>query len=74
LIDALGLEVLEDDRHFFPPYDAVIVSRDDIAAKCAAAPAALELLANSLDAATMRRLNYEIDGRHRGAAEVAKRF
>jgi glycine betaine/choline ABC-type transport system substrate-binding protein len=71
LIDALGLEVLEDDRHFFPPYDAVIVSRDDIGEKCSAAPAALNALANTLDEATMRRLNYEIDGKHRSPTDVA---
>jgi glycine betaine/choline ABC-type transport system substrate-binding protein len=71
LIDALGLAVLEDDRHFFPPYDSVIVSRDDVWKKCSAAPSALGSLANVLDEATMRRLNYEIDGRHRSPAEIA---
>lgn len=72
LIDALGLIVLEDDRRFFPPYDAAIVQRKDLARKCAAAPAALASLASTLDAATMRRLNYEIDGKHRSARDVAK--
>ena len=74
LIDALHLVVLNDDLRFFPPYDAVIVSRNDIAKKCASAPATLEALRNSLDEATMRRLNYEIDGKHRGAAETASQF
>ena len=36
-----GLVVLEDDRRFFPPYDAAIVWRPDLARKCEAAPAAL---------------------------------
>jgi len=71
LIDALALVVLEDDLRFFPPYDAVIVSRDDIARKCSAAPAALASLQSVLDEKTMRRLNYEIDGKHRSPAEVA---
>ncbi len=74
LINALGLVVLADDRHFFPPYDAVIVSRDDIARKCAAAPAALVSLQDSLNAETMRRLNYAIDGRHENLPDVAKRI
>lgn len=72
LIDALGLVVLEDDRRFFPPYDAVIVRRDDIGRKCSAAPAALDSLADLFDEATMRKLNYTIDGRHRTAAETAR--
>jgi glycine betaine/choline ABC-type transport system substrate-binding protein len=74
LIDALGLVVLDDDRRFFPPYDAVLVSRADLGRKCADAPAALESLEGKLDAAAMRRLNYEIDGKHRGPAEVAEEF
>lgn len=72
VIDALGLLALADDRHFFPPYDAVIVSRADIARKCAAAPAALQSLAGTLDEAAMRRLNYEIDGQHRNIGDVAR--
>jgi glycine betaine/choline ABC-type transport system substrate-binding protein len=72
LIDALGLVVLDDDRRFFPPYDAAIVQRNDIGAKCSAAPAALASLENTLDAPAMRRLNFQVDGLHRGAAEVAR--
>jgi glycine betaine/choline ABC-type transport system substrate-binding protein len=71
LIDALHLNALEDDRHFFPPYDAALVWRDDIAKKCAAAPAALQSLAGALDAPTMRRLNLAIDRDHRSPADVA---
>jgi glycine betaine/choline ABC-type transport system substrate-binding protein len=74
LIDALGLAVLDDDRRYFPPYDAAIVQRADIGTKCSAAPAALAALGNTLDAPAMRRLNFEIDGRHRRAADVAREF
>ncbi len=74
LIDSLGLVVLEDDRRFFPPYDAVIVSRAALGAKCAAAPAALASLDHVLDEAAMRRLNFAIDGRHRSPSEVARDF
>jgi glycine betaine/choline ABC-type transport system substrate-binding protein len=73
LIDALGLVVLEDDHHFFPPYDAALVSRTDLADKCAAAPAALESLGKLLTEAKMRQLNYAIDGGKEEIAEVAKR-
>lgn len=71
LIDVLGLVVLDDDRQFFPPYDTVVVSRRDLHRKCADAPAALDSLANLLDASTIRRLNYAVDGEHRDPRDVA---
>ena len=72
LIDALGLVVLADDKHFFPPYDAALVWRPSIGEKCKAAPAALASLANGLDEAAMRKLNYTVDGQHRNIADVAR--
>jgi osmoprotectant transport system substrate-binding protein len=72
LIERLGLVVLDDDRHFFPPYDTVLVSRPDLGKKCAAAPAALQSLANTLDERAMRRLNHAVDGLKRAPAEVAR--
>ncbi|MDP9193322.1 MAG: ABC transporter substrate-binding protein [Acidobacteriota bacterium] len=72
LIEALGLVVLEDDRRFFPPYDTVIVSRNDLAKKCAAAPAALQSLAEAFDEQAMRRLNHAIDAGKRSPADVAR--
>ncbi|HEX9161377.1 MAG TPA: glycine betaine ABC transporter substrate-binding protein [Thermoanaerobaculia bacterium] len=71
LIDSLGLEVLEDDRHYFPPYDAAIVYRSNMDQKCSAA---LDSLAGSIDDATMRRLNFEVDGRHRDVGDVVREF
>jgi glycine betaine/choline ABC-type transport system substrate-binding protein len=71
LIESLGLQVLDDDRHFFPPYDAAIVVRNDLDPKCRAA---LESLAGILDDATMRRLNYEVDGRKRRVEDVVREF
>lgn len=72
VIDALGLFALADDRHFFPPYDAVIVSRSDIARKCAAAPAALQSLGGTFDETAMRRLNYAVDGQHKNIGDVVR--
>jgi osmoprotectant transport system permease protein len=72
LIAALGLVVLDDDRHYFPPYEAVpVVSKAGLRAHPGLAES-LGLLAGRIDAAAMRRLNYEVDGRHRAPAEVAK--
>lgn len=71
LIESLGLRVLEDDRHFFPNYDAAIVYRNDVDPKCRAA---LDSLANVLDDATMRQLNYQVDGRKRRVEDVVREF
>ncbi|HJT17010.1 MAG TPA: glycine betaine ABC transporter substrate-binding protein [Thermoanaerobaculia bacterium] len=71
LIESLGLRVLEDDRHFFPNYDAAVVYRNDLDPKCRAA---LDSLANILDDATMRRLNYEVDGKKRRVEDVVREF
>lgn len=72
LIENLGLVVLEDDRHFFPPYDTVIVSRIDLGEKCAAAPMALLSLHDAFDERAMRRLNYAIDANKRAPADIAR--
>lgn len=71
-IDRLGLVVLEDDRHFFPRYDAVPVARRDTMARIPALGPALRSLAGILDAAAMRRLNDAVDGEHRDVASVVR--
>jgi osmoprotectant transport system permease protein len=61
---ALGLMPLEDDRHFFPAYDAAPLVRADLAGRSPEAMAALLSLRGRLDADTMRRLNKQVeDGR-----------
>jgi glycine betaine/choline ABC-type transport system substrate-binding protein len=65
------LRVLEDDRRYFPPYDCAIVARQDTLARFPKLRDALEELAGKIPDATMRKLNYEVDGKHRPAAEVA---
>jgi glycine betaine/choline ABC-type transport system substrate-binding protein len=72
LIEPLHLVILDDDRHYFPPYDAVVVHRTDLDERCKGASAALESLRNTIDDATMRRLNYEVDGRKRDVGEVVR--
>lgn len=74
LIESLGLVVLQDDRHYFPQYDAALVRRTDIDKKCSGASAALEALGGKIDDATMRRLNFEVDGRKRDVRDVAREF
>jgi glycine betaine/choline ABC-type transport system substrate-binding protein len=74
LIEPLHLVILEDDRRYFPPYDAVVVSRTDIDERCKGATAAIESLRGRIDDAAMRRLNYEVDGRKRDVGDVVRGF
>ena len=74
LIDSLGLIVLDDDRHFFPPYDAVVVQRADLDRKCKGASNALATLGGSLNDGAMRRLNFEVDGKKRQVEAVVREF
>ena len=71
LIESLGLKILEDDRHYFPSYEAAVVRRTNMDGRCSAA---LDSLANTIDDATMRRLNFEVDGKHRSVEEVVREF
>ena len=74
LIAAKDLVVLEDDRHYFPPYDALAVARSTALSQHPGLKDALDSLAGRIDAAAMRRLNFEVDGRKRDPREVAKEF
>ncbi|HKC65679.1 MAG TPA: glycine betaine ABC transporter substrate-binding protein, partial [Pyrinomonadaceae bacterium] len=74
LISALDLFQLEDDRHYFPPYEAVILIRKDTLARVPEASDVLSLLGGRLTTEEMRRLNYEVDGKHRDKRDVAREW
>jgi len=74
LIDSLGLVALEDDRHFFPPYDAVPVVRQSTLAQFPQLRGALADLAGKVSPADIRRLNYAVDGLHQDPVEVVRQF
>lgn len=71
LIKQLDLFQLEDDRHFFPPYQAVFIARSDVADTLTAA---FEKLANAISTDDMRRMNLEVDGNKRTPKEVASEW
>ena len=74
LIAALDLVVLEDDRHYFPPYDAVPIVRRATLDRLPEVPAALQKLSGRISAEDMRRMNYAVDGEKKDAALVVKDF
>jgi len=74
LIDSLGLVALADDRHYFPPYDAVPIVRQSTLARFPQLRAALADLAGKLSASDIRRLNYAVDGQHQDVVAVVRSF
>ena len=74
LIPALDLLVLEDDRHYFPPYEAVPVVRELLFEQHPEVKSAIDSLANKISNAEMQQLNYAVDGQHRDTQEVVREF
>jgi osmoprotectant transport system substrate-binding protein len=74
LIPALDLFVLEDDRHYFPPYEAVPVIRQQTLQQHPEVAQAIAELGGKISDQEMRQLNYALDGQHRDVKEVAHEF
>jgi len=73
-IQAFGLVALEDDKHYFPPYQAVPLVRDEALQRWPQIRTALDALAGKITADDMRAMNEAIDGQHRDPAEVVRAF
>jgi osmoprotectant transport system substrate-binding protein len=73
-ISASKLVVLEDDKKLFPPYQVAPVVRQEALEKNPGIRDALNALAPKLTNETMQRLNYEVSGKQREPADVAKEF
>lgn len=73
LIPALDFFVLQDDKHYFPPYEAVPVVREDTLRKHPEIKPILSALAGELSDAEMQRLNYLVDS-HQEVKQVVHQF
>jgi osmoprotectant transport system substrate-binding protein len=74
LIPALDLFALEDDRHYFPPYEAVPVVRQQTVQQHPEVAQAIAQLGGKISDQEMRQLNYALDGQHRDVKDVAHEF
>ncbi len=68
------LFVLEDDKHYFPPYEAVPIIRQEMLAHHPEVGQALNELAGRISDDDMRQLNYAVDGQHRDVKQVVRQF
>jgi osmoprotectant transport system substrate-binding protein len=73
-IQAFGLTALNDDRHYFPPYQAVPLVREEALRRWPQIQLALNALAGRITADDMRAMNEAIDGQHRDPADVVREF
>jgi len=74
LIKGLDLFRLEDNRHYFPPYDAAPVARAETLLRYPQVRRALEKLGGRVTADDMQAMNYAADARHEDPGDVARRF
>jgi osmoprotectant transport system substrate-binding protein len=73
-IRALGFVILEDDKHYFPPYEAVPLAREDSLRRHPGIQVAMDRLAGKVSADEMRAMNYAVDSEHRDVADVVREF
>lgn len=74
LIDKLGLYQLEDDRRYFPPYEAAPVVRLETISRYPQLADAINSLAGKITNEQMRKLNYAVDGEKRDVKQVVREF
>ena len=73
-ISALNLVVLEDDKKLFPIYQVAPVVRQEVLDKYPGIRDALNSISPKLTDEVMQQLNYEVSGKQREPADVAKEF
>ncbi|MEH2091684.1 glycine betaine ABC transporter substrate-binding protein [Nostoc sp.] len=73
-ISRLGLVVLKDDKHYFPPYETVPIVRQEILKKYPELRTAIASLAGKISADEMRQLNYLVEGELRDVKDVVQEF
>jgi osmoprotectant transport system substrate-binding protein len=73
-IRALGFAVLEDDKHYFPPYEAVPLMREDSLVRHPEIQVAMDRLAGKVSADEVRAMNDAVDGQHRPVVDVVREF
>lgn len=74
LIAAYDLFMLNDNRHYFPPYDAVPVARAAALLQHPRMRQALEALGGRISLDDMRRMNQAVDAGRQDPAAVAREF
>ena len=73
-IQAFGLVALADDKHYFPPYQAVPLVRAEALKRWPQIQTALDALTGKITADDMQAMNEAIDGGHRDPGDVVREY
>lgn len=73
-LEAQDFVVLRDNKHYFPPYEAVPIVRTRTLSEHPAVYAALQQLAGKISGDDMRHLNYEVTAQHRDTKSAVQEF
>lgn len=73
-ITGMHLRVLRDDRHYFPPYQAVPLVREDALRQHPGLQAALLRLSGQVNEQEMQAMNHAVEGDHRDPADIIREF
>jgi osmoprotectant transport system substrate-binding protein len=73
-IAGMGFVVLEDDRHYFPPYEAVPLVREASLVRWPQIGVALGRLAGRVSAEDMRAMNLAVEVKHQDVGEAVHAF
>jgi osmoprotectant transport system substrate-binding protein len=74
LLSAKPFVVLDDDKHYFPPYEAALIVRTAALEKFPGLRESLASLSGKVSTERMRAMNYQLDGKHRPIKEIANEF
>jgi osmoprotectant transport system substrate-binding protein len=73
-IKSLDFVALEDDRRYFPPYEAVPLVREDSLRRWPQIGVAMQRLAGKVSADDMRAMNLAVESQHRDVGDVVREF
>jgi len=74
LLAARDLVILQDDKHYFPPYEAVPIVRKDVVDRYPEVRDAIDELAGKISDEEMQKMNYAVAGEGRDVADIAREF
>lgn len=74
MLSAKPFVALTDDKHYFPPYEAALILRTATCTEFPGLREAVAGLSGKIKTEEMRRMNYELDGKHRPVKEIAREF
>ncbi|MGK7950908.1 MAG: glycine betaine ABC transporter substrate-binding protein [Xenococcaceae cyanobacterium] len=74
LIPILNLTILEDNKNYFPPYEAVPIFNQQTLSKYPQVKDAIDKLSGTISAKLMQQMNYQVDEQALPVEQVAREF